>query len=609
MDSYRTAVRNGRAGVLLALALALLSIASVSQAAAHPARSGGRLTISPTPGTPDVEPHAQISLLNVAPNRIESVLATGSVSGVHPGRLRAYSSGRGASFLPAQPFAQGERVSVEVGLRGRGPVHFSFDVAHLGPIPPVLNLPQQQPAKLNHYTSRPDLLPPLLTVNKGGSSPGGDIFLTPLPSPIVHPESNNAITINPVGPGGPMIADPQGNLVWFKQLAPPDVAANLRIQRYRGQRVLTWWQGSVTLSAFGQGEGVIADSSYRTLATVQAGNGYSMDIHEFELTPTGDALFTIYSPVLVHLPGTPAGTLSRLLDAIVQEVDVRTGLVVWEWHSYGHIPLEDSYATPANSASYDAFHLNSIQALQRGRVLVSARDTSAVYEIDRASGKILWTLGGKASDFELGPGARFFFQHDAQMLPNGNVSLFDDEAGPPMMAPSSRGLVLALDRRRRSASVVAEYHRSNDTSAQSEGSLQTLPGGNAFVGFGSTPFFSEFSPGGSLLYDASLPQDDGSYRVYRFPWRASPTTRPDLAAHRTGPSSVSVYASWNGATDVARWQVLAGQSATSLRAVSSAPKQGFETRIDLTSSSSTFEVRALSQSGRVLATSAALPAS
>ncbi len=152
------------------------------------------------------------------------------------------------------------------------------------------------------------------------------------------------------------------------------MATNLRLQRYGRRTVMTWWQGPVTPAAFGLGEGVIADSSYRTIRTVHAGNGYAMDLHEFELTPDRDALFTVYSPILVHLPGTPAGTLSPLLDSIVQEVDIATGLVVWEWHAYGHIPLADSHATPANSSSYDAFHINSIQALSHGRVLaVGAR--------------------------------------------------------------------------------------------------------------------------------------------------------------------------------------------------------------------------------------------
>ena len=169
----------------------------------------------------------------------------------------------------------------------------------------------------------------------------------PLPSPVVHPESNNTVTINPVGPGGPMIVDGAGNLVWFRQLTPPEVAANLRLQRYHGRKVLTWWEGTVTPAAFGVGGGVIANHAYNVIRVVHAGNGYPMDLHEFELTKDGDALFTVYSPILVHLPGTPAGTLSPLLDSIVQEVDIKTGLVVWEWHSYGHIPLETSQATPA----------------------------------------------------------------------------------------------------------------------------------------------------------------------------------------------------------------------------------------------------------------------
>ncbi len=139
--------------------------------------------------------------------------------------------------------------------------------------------------------------------------------------------------------------------------------------------------------------------------------------------------------------------------------------------------------------------------------------------------------------------------------------------------------------------------------------MQTLPGGNVFVGFGAQPFFSEFSPTGRLLFDASLPQDDGSYRAYRFPWNGhtagrGPTWRCAAAAR---PRS-SVYASWNGATDVVRWQVLAGQSATSLAPVSSAARSDFETRIDVTSAATTFAVRALGAKGRVLATSAPVSA-
>jgi hypothetical protein len=337
----------------------------------------------------------------------------------------------------------------------------------------------------------------------------------------------------------------------------------------------------VTAAAYGLGAGVIADRSYRTIKTVHAGNGYGMDIHELTLTPSGDALFTVYAPV-VH-DGTP------LLDAIVQQVDTATGLVVWEWHALGHIPLSQSYATPANSAFYDAFHINSVQDLSGGRVLISARDTSAVYAIKRAGSRILWTLGGKASDFKLGPGARFWFQHDALLLPGGRLSVFDDEAGPPEKAPSSRGLILRLDQRRHRATVVRALHRPGTTSAQSEGSVQSLAGGGHFVGCGAQPWFSQFAANGRLLFDARLPIDDGSYRAYRFPWSAKPRTRP-VAVLRDG----FVYASWNGATEVASWVVHGVRVARS----------GFETRIAV-SGAGPFQVRALDAHGRVLGTATA----
>jgi hypothetical protein len=473
-------------------------------------------------------------------------------------------------------------------------------------VQPLLSINRSQPSKLDHFVSAPDLLAPRIDVLRPGDGLAGDILLTPLPSPVVHPQSNNVLTISPVGPGGPMIVDARGRLVWFRPLARPAVAAGLRVEGYRGRPVLTWWQGGVTPSAFGIGEGVIADSSYRTLAVVHAGNGYSMDLHEFRLTQDGDALFTVYSPVLVHLAGTPAGSTSPLLDAIVQEVDIRTGLVVWEWHALGHIPLSDSYATPANSATYDAFHINAVQPLADGRVLVCARDTSAVYEVDRAGGRIVWTLGGKAGSFRFGPGARFFFQHDAEMLPDGRISLFDDEAGPPLHASTSRGLILALDRRHRTATVARRYLPAGNRSAQSEGSLQILPGGDAFVGFGSQPYFSEFTAAGRLLFDARLPQDDGSYRTYRSVWSATPRTRPAVVARRIDATHLAVFASWNGATAVDRWQVLELGSRTPLAVARDA---GFETRIGVVSSASAVIVRALSSSGRVLATSTAPAAS
>jgi hypothetical protein len=282
-------------------------------------------------------------------------------------------------------------------------------------------------------------------------------------------------------------------------------------------------------------------------------------------------------------------------------------LVVWEWHGLGHIPLADSYATTATSPYFDAYHLNSIEPLPGGRLLVSARDTCAIYEIDRASGRIIWTLGGKASSFRMKRGTRFYFQHDAHLLAGNRVSLFDDEAGPPSFARSSRGLVLALDTRRHTATLARQYRRpGNDTLADSEGSLERIAGGNQLVGFGSKPFFSAFTATGRLVFDASLPVDDGSYRIFGAPWMATPRTRPIATVRRATPGHVDVYASWNGATTVAHWQLLAGASAKKLSPVVTAPSRDFETHIAAASSAAIFAVRALSSAGKVLASSAAV---
>jgi arylsulfotransferase ASST len=600
----------GRPGLLIVLVALAAGLGLLAPAASLASAAGGRLTISPQPNTPDASPGTQISILGVARSQIRSVSVTGQSSGVHSGSLLSYSGHRGASFVPDQPLTQGESVAVVVRVRGRKAIRFSFMVATLGAKLGPLTLTTTQPDKLDHFVTEPGLTPPKITINKSSrrARGNGKVLLTPLPSPVVHPESNNAVTIKPVGPGGPMIVDGGGNLVWFRQLTPPEVAANLRLQTFKGRKVLTWWEGTVTPAAYGVGGGVIANRSYRIVKVVHSGNGYPMDLHEFQLTRDGDALFTIYSLIRVHLPGTPPGTLSPLLDAIVQEVDIKTGLVVWEWHSYGHIPLETSQANPQNSAFYDAFHINSVQPLARDRVLISARDTSAVYSIDRASGRILWTLGGKGSNFRLGPGAQFYFQHDAHMLRNGRISMFDDGAGPPQLNPFSRGLILQLNARRHKATLVRQFARSSSTSAQSEGSLQRLPGGNVFVGYGSEPFFSEFSSSGKLLLDGSLPQDDGTYRTYRFPWTGTPKTPPAVAAQRSGPASVTLFVSWNGDTQVAKWRVLAGGADGSLRPVATARRSGFETRVDLNTTATAFAVRALDSRGRTIGHSGVIPA-
>lgn len=144
---------------------------------------------------------------------------------------------------------------------------------------------------------------------------------------------------------------------------------------------------------------MILNRAYEQIATVKAGNGLDMGLHEFLVTPRGDAYIFASSPV--HLPGVgkPA------VDSVVQEIDISTGLVLFEWHALDHIPLSASYFTPQGPGHiFDTYHANSIAVDRDGDLLVSMRNTSAVYKIDHQTGDVLWTLGGKHPSFRMGTG-------------------------------------------------------------------------------------------------------------------------------------------------------------------------------------------------------------
>ena len=429
-----------------------------------------------------------------------------------------------------------------------------------------------------HFVSRPDLQPPPVDVRAraGGQAPGY-IFIAPK---------------GHVAQAGPLILDDAGHVVWFRPLDTRGVT-DFRVQRYDGRPVLTWWRGSATHKP-GTGGYTIADASYRTVATVTPGHGLPGDIHEFSITPRDTAWLTIFHRVDVH--GAP------VLEGVVQELDIATRRVLFEWHSIRHVALGESYAErpPKRSTPYDYFHVNSIDVEPDGNLLVSARNTHAVYELDRRSGRILWRLGGKRSDFTFGRGARFAWQHDARRLPNGTISLFDNEAAPEA-GPQSRGIVLRLDMRRMRATLVRTFVHHPPLVAVDQGNMQHLPDGHFLIGWGHQPWYTEYSPSGRVLLDARFGSDDDSYRAYRFTWAGRPSTRPAVATHGD-----TAYVSWNGATSVARWRLLVGSAADDLRAVRTVRKHAFETRLALPAGWRYVAVEALDAHGRLLRVSTTL---
>jgi hypothetical protein len=598
-----------RTWMVLPLALSRLGLAATALAAPVPAPSctpatlntsalmGGAVTVSPLPGSRDASPRTQISFLGVPASALAAVGVRGSRTGAHPGRLEAYSPGDGASFLPARPFAEGERVSVRLSLRAGGQLRqlaFSFAVAREDPIgatPETGHDPS--PRAVQSFHSRPDLRPPTVAVS--ASSPAvaeGEVLLAPYAD---------------VGQSGPMILDPHGGLVWFKPLAPHVSAANLQVQSLWGRTVLTWWQGDITVHGFGLGEDVIADDSYTEIAHVKAGNGLQADLHDFQLSPAGTALITAYHTIYCDLSSIRGPRRGTVVDGVLQEIDIRTGLVMFQWSGLDHVALSESYSPPSGGDTekpFDFLHLNSIDRVQDGSLLLSARNTWTVYDVDARSGQIVWRLGGKRSSFALEPGASTAWQHDPRELAGDEISIFDNGASPKVHG-QSRGIVLGIDPQRRAATLVSQLTHPAPLVAESQGNMQALPDGDWFVGWGQVPDFSEFGANGQLLFDAHLPPGEQSYRAFRFPWTGAPSHRPALALAGGAGGTATAYASWNGATQIAAWRVLAGATPDSLQVVAQAPRDGFETAIPLPSSASAggyVAAQALDASGNVLGT-------
>jgi len=557
--------------------------------------AGTSLAVSPLPGSYDASPYTQISLLGAPKGALSGVRVSGSRSGSHSGRLRGYSQGDGASFVPSKPFRSGETVtvrgSVSAGSRAQ-PFAFRFVVAtpdHLPYSPPTLPS-GKDPLEMQHFHSRPDLKPPAIVVSaRSPQTAPGDLFAAPYAGP---------------GPAGPMILDEAGAVVWFHPVAANIAATNLQVQQYGSQPVLTWWQGYIPPQGFGEGEEIIDNSSYAQLGRVRAGNGYKADLHDFHLTPQYTALLTVFAPIDCNLSAVGGPSGGAVTDSIFQEIDLRTGLVRREWHSLDHVGLGDSYSSPVATSTqwpFDYFHLNSIDQLANGRTLISARNTWTLYELNTQTGQVLTRIGGRHSSFKLSSGASTAFQHDATVLENGTISIFDNGA-VPRVHPQSRGMVVQINPQARTDTLLSQYEHPGALSSGSQGNMQALENGDLFVGWGSEPYLSEFSAAGALLFDAHMRGSYQSYRAYRFGWTGAPTEAPAIAAVSQG-TGVTVYASWNGDTRTASWRVLAGPSPQQLAPVAGAARSGFETAIATPGGERDIAVQALDASGAVLGTS------
>ncbi len=441
---------------------------------------------------------------------------------------------------------------------------------------------------VHSYVSRPDLRPPVVRAARLGPVAAGLLFLGPF-----HAREQN----------GALIVDSSGEPVWFHRTGA-NAVTNLRVAAYRGQPVLTWWEGA-TKQGLGEGAFVVADHTYREIARFDAAGGRPSDLHELILTPHGTAFVSSYETVPMDLTKFGGPRQGKVVGGIVQELELPHGRKLFEWKSLDHVQVAEAHQAVAKGP-YDYFHLNSIEPTPDGNLLVSGRNTWAVYKVDHGSGAVRWRLGGKRSSFAMAAATRFAWQHDARWHSPGEVSLFDNGAAPKVHA-ESRGLRIALDTKRMRASLVRAYTHSSRALGIALGSVQRLPNGNWLVSWGTTPYFTELGPHGDVRLDGAYPEERWTYRTLRFPWVGRPLDDP-AAVVRTTTGSSYLHVSWNGATEVASWALHAGKSATSLAPVATVPKRGFETALELPPSARYVAAVALDRHGRKLGRSATISA-
>lgn len=595
--------------VLMGLAALIVSIRNdrepetpasvISGSTAAPAAvPRGAVSVYPAPGVITATPETTLSFRGATPGELRQIEVKGSVSGEHTGELQAHSDGEGASFIPKQRFRSGETIEVRTDLEIAGAEDGDFTLT-VAQRPKDRRIRAQEPYDKGRgatvdIESRPDLIPPAVKINT--AEPGredGLIFLGPKGGR---------------GHEGAMIVDDTGELVFFQKMPKDRIAADVRVQRYDGEPVLTWWQGGL-LTGDGRGYGVIYDQAYRKLATVHMGNGYKMDLHEFEITPQGTALVMAYDRVIQDLTELGGPKDAVVVGAVVQEIDVKTGLVLFEWHSVGSVGLDEgkSPLPEKPGGEYDYIHLNSIDVDEDGDLLLSARNTWATYKIDRATASVAWRLGGTKPTFEMGDGTTTAWQHHARFLADGSIMLFDNGTSPPVHEVS-RAMTVKVDEAANTATLVSESAHPRKLLSATQGNAEQLAGGGTFVGWGSQRYFSEYDADGKVVFDGELARGNDSYRAFRMEWKGTPEAPPDVVASRSG-DGVTAHVSWNGATEVARWQLLAGDSRDDLAPVG-APRRatGFETTLRSGSGARFVAARALDADGGTLGTSEAVTA-
>ena len=470
----------------------------------------------------------KIDISNIPGNAIS---IQGEKSGNHNVKIKLSDDGKTIIFSPVNKFEPDEVVSVVISpgiktIEGKSlsSVSFKFTTTplaepiHIDPRSIIGNVvPEQDVLYKNNIKSsnklqsvESDTLPsdfPEITIDTVDNPAPGKLFLANF------------------GFGGStflMIVNNNGTVEKYKRLS--SLGLDFKVQPDGN---LSYAEVIQIIGGAWQSRFIILDSTLTPVDTFQCGNGYYADVHDFKLLPNGHAVLIATDPEPVDMSQYGGDPNATVLGCIVQELDASKN-VIFQWRSWDYIPITDSYFD-LTGRTVDYFHQNAIDIDLDGNFLLSSRNLSQIIKIDRNTGNIIWKLGGKDNDFtfinehdENSPNY-FSYQHDIAVLPNGNITLFDN--GNQHSPPHSRAVEYKLDQVTKTAELVWDYRHSPDIFANAMGSVQRLPNGNTLIGWGGAgssavnPILTEVHPDNSVAFELSFPAGQTSYRAFKYQWK------------------------------------------------------------------------------------------
>jgi len=515
--------------------------------------------ISPVPGSGMIRPETNIiiryseAFQNISIPDPNLIIVKGAISGIHNGTLFLTEDSKSLVFQPDVPFDAGELVSVSLrsGLKsvsGKSidSLGFEFTITNGCPIlndTPTTNFSNRENKVLNAFSNNlsgdssliyPSYYPKISFSNKNNLGEG-DYFLA------VSQDVSYLTIIN--NNGVPIF--------YKKELSP---IYDFKVQP---SGLLTYY-----LKTNGKFYGL--DSLYSVVDSFYTGNGLTTDFHDLQVLPDGNAFLIAYDREPVQMDTVNNWDTTACVEGcIIQEINKQKN-VIWQWRSWDHYKITDSDSTlvDLHQATIYYCHVNSIDIVDDSTMVISTRLFNEVTAINRITGKIIWRFGGKKNQFSIdGSSPDFILQHDARLLKNNTLSLFDN--GSPYTRPVSRGLIYRIDTRNKTGKLLKNLVHSPTYFAYNLGNLQITQEGNIIIGWGNeggSQFnFTEYDSSGTVLNDARLANNSifWPYRAFKFPWNTRLITTDqdsiifdNVQPNNSSQKSLKVYNNSNRAINI-----------------------------------------------------------